>query len=525
VEQDKIQLTSDYKWKSHPAWSPDGRMIAYNQNDDGARLLRLSIADTTATPLADEFDPFFDAKLSPDGSTIVYISRTQYLWLYSLQDGSKRLLTPNYRYVSTPIWSPDGRSVAFSYVNRAKSGIAIVPADGGDGRIIAELDGGYYCSSFCPKGEKIALYSRRGGNYEITSIDVNSGELQQLTSPPYEKLFPAWSPDGTTIAYVAYEDSCSARNSTIWLLSLSSGQVRELTNFPDVVTQLLWSPDGASLIVLIPRGDARGLFLFSLADAGTRLLADTRERTPGWFPDGRHLLMLQTMGTSTIRAVSIEDKQTRFISDKKIDAASNPIWLNDTEVAFLRRKAASSPYAGSRSDAIWKISTAGGGSVQLPMDSTSNKSNLALSPDRTQLLFDNGYSEIYMQPIAGGPLTNLTSNTREELSQPAWSSDGKYVVCQHSSGLKVFALVSDKLVERRSFPGYYSYPAWSSDPTFGYPIAFRGEGGIYTVSLDDSEPHFVVQNGSYPAWSPDGRRLAYIWNGDIFVSKVFSEVK
>lgn len=518
VEADAIRLTNDSRSKNHLAWSPDGRMIAYTQRETGTRFFSLSIADTNAERLLDEDDGFSDPKLSPDGRTIAYVSRTGYVWLYSLQDGSKRLLTQEYRYVSGPIWSPDGRWIAFNYADRTLAGIAIVPVEGGVARKILEGERAYYyCYSFSPDGEKIALYSRRGGNYEITTVDVNNGELQQLTSPPYEKLFPAWSPDGATIAYVAYEDSCSARSSTIWLLSLAGGQPRELATFPEIITQLLWSPDGASLVTLSTSYPG-GLFLVSLADGSAKILTEQREKTPGWFPDGQTLLTTRTLQSSTIRAVSLEEKQPRLISDQKIDTAFHPAWLNDTEVAFIRRNATSR-------NAVWKISTAGGRSVQLPLDSTSVKESIALSPDRAQMLFDDGYDDIYLQAVAGGTLTNLTAHTSEVLSEPSWSPDGKQIVCRHSSGLKVFALVSNKLVERKFFPGFYYEPAWSPDATFGSPIAFYNDGSIYTVSLDDSEPKFAIQYAYSPAWSPDGRRLAYIRAQDIFINTVFGEIK
>ncbi len=526
VETDAIRMTNDGRSKNHIAWSPDGRMLAYTQYEQGTRFFKLSIADTNAERLLDEDDVFRDAKLSPDGGTIAYVSRTGYLSLYSLQDGSKRLLTQNYWPVSGPIWSPDGRFIAFNYPTRSLNGIAIIPVEGGAASKVLERDQAYYYSySFSPDGEKIALYSRQSGTYEISTVNVSNGELQQLTSPPYEKLYPAWSPDGATIAYVSYEDSCSARSSTIWLLPSGGGQPRELATYPGVISQLLWSPDGTSLMMLMTRSVEDGLFLVSRDDGSAKFLTELRDKTPGWFPDGRALLTIQGVEGSTIRTVLLEDKQTCRISDQKIDRASYPVWLNDTEVAFLRQNT-SSTNSGNSTYPIWKISTAGGSSVLLPLDSTLSKWNLALSPDRTKILYDDGYDDIYLQEIAGGPATNLTSHTSEQLEQPSWSPDGTQIVCSHSSGLKVFALVSDKLVERRFFSGrYYSEPAWSPDAAFGSPIAFYNDGSIYTISLDDSEPKFTIQYAYSPAWSPDGRRLAYVRSNDIYVSRVFGEIK
>ena len=339
---------------------------------------------------------------------------------------------------------------------------------------------------------------------------MSTGELQQLTSPPYEKRFPAWSPDGATIVYVGYEDSCSARFSTIWLMPASGGQPRELATLAGHITQLVWSPDGANLLA-----DAQGIFSVSAANGkATRLFVFEAENL-SWFPDGQTLLLTQAALNIPLYVVSFENKQTRKLSDRKIDWALHPLWLNDSEVAFVRE--------GTR---LWKISLSGGSSLQLDQDATIlGKRNLALSPDRAQLVFDNNYEDIYLQSLAGGPPTNLTAHISERLAQPSWSPDGKHIVCSFYGGLKVFALVSGKLVERKPLGGFYFEPDWSPKETFGSQIAFESAGNIYLASLDDPEPKLATRAGRNPSWSSDGRWLAYIRESDIFVTKIFADIK
>jgi len=514
TEAETFRLTGN-QWPAYsPAWSPDGKMIAYSQYEPSTRLLKLFVDSKKTEPLLDENELYNNVKLSPDGGNIVYSSfLKRYLRVRSLQNGSDKILAPDYLGAFGPIWSPDGKWIAFNYsADRTGFGIWIIPAEGGAARQIFPNDHLNYCHSFSPDGNKIALYSRRSGNYEIWTVDVGTGEQQQLTVPPNEKRFPAWSPDGATIAYVGYEDSCSARSSTIWLLPAAGGQARELVTFDGIINQLQWSPDGASLVT--KGGSLPSVLVVEAANGKFTRLIYPRAENLSWFPDSRSLFMTESAISYSIFLAAVDDKQTRRLSDRKIDEAFNPIWLNGSEVAFLRL------------NQFWKISIFGENSVRLDLDSTIlGKSNLALSPDRAQLLFDNGYNEIYLQALAGGPAINLTAHISEPLADPAWSPDGKHIVCRNYSGLKIFALVSDKLVERKSLSGLYSEPAWSPTETFGTPIAFFSLGGIYLTALDNPEPRLAVQTGQSPAWSPDGRRLAYVRERDIFVTKIFAELK
>ncbi len=518
IEAGTVRLTNTSPMKAFPSWSPDGTRLAFSQSQTATRLFKVSLAGEPQL-LSEEEDYWTDVKLSPDGRFIAYSSSARrHVWIRSLSDGSERLLTPGQQEAVAPFWAPDGKWLAFRYatISQPNFSVWIVPFEGGAARQITPQDQNHYWgTSFSPDGQKIALAMRPAANlgkWEIATIDVNNGELKQMTAPPFDKLSPAWSPDGTTLAYVAYEDSCSATYSSIQLVPAEGGPARELITMRGRARQIAWSPEGARLLIEV---QSLGLHVLTLA---------TRELTPlsfprglgatslNWFPEAQSLLLFEYPQSTSLVVVAWEDKQPRKISDRKIDNAYYPAWFNNEELIFVRDKA------------FWQIPAAGGASTLMALDTNLRKYDFELSPDRTQVLFDDG-QDIYLQTLQGGAAINLTSHIGEAVYDATWSPEGKLIATAHHSGLKIFELVSGKLVERKVLPGYHQDPSWSPQSDLGAYLAFYSSGSIFLASLEDSEPKQVLAYANHPAWSPDGRWLAYVYQRDVYMSKVLERIE
>ena len=165
------RLTRTRGPEEDPAWSPNGRRIAYrdsrrgfNLNDeiyvmnaDGSRRRNL-----TRSPLTNDWGPVW----SPDGGLIAFNSATRLEVIRP--DGSRRRRVTGVE-AEYPAWSPDGRRLAF---------MSMQPhATGGD------------------------------PNYDVFVVDLDGTGLTRLTDWPGEDGWPAWSPDGRAIAYTTSEDS------------------------------------------------------------------------------------------------------------------------------------------------------------------------------------------------------------------------------------------------------------------------------------------------------------------------------
>jgi len=127
------RFTDDDRTDRSPAWSPDGKWIAYTTEIDGVFRLAVKPADGTASErLLTSPDGFaFTPAWTPDSSNIVYVSDAYdgilNLFLLNVESGSQRMLTNVFGGNFTPVVSPDGTQIAFSSFNRGRLSVFQVP--------------------------------------------------------------------------------------------------------------------------------------------------------------------------------------------------------------------------------------------------------------------------------------------------------------------------------------------------------------------------------------------------------------
>ena len=189
-----------------PAWSPDGRQIAFASKRRGSFDVFVMNADGTGTrrltsTSGDEGHPTW----SPDGKRIAF-SRGAPGDLYVMNaDGSSvRPIADGPADETQPAWSPDGRSIA--YVSRTPGTQAqelwVMRADGSEPRRLTRLAATSSSPAWSPDGTRLAFSTNNGANpFDIYFVVVDGKGLQRVTMTPDDTFDPAWSPDGTTIAF------------------------------------------------------------------------------------------------------------------------------------------------------------------------------------------------------------------------------------------------------------------------------------------------------------------------------------
>lgn len=207
-----------------PAWSPDGRKIAYvNKND--IQITRLT-----------SWGSCFSPNWSPDGTKIAYDATTNWptvpvdsagIWIINLKDFSKKQVV---RFNGgMPEWSPDSQKMVFvqAIANEAPyDEISIIALQ--DSTVVRLTNNSFddRDPAWSPNGSEIAWGSYAGANPSsgVWVMNADGTDQRQLTRGGG---YPSWSPDGRQIVY--YQANEDGRTGTLWLMNADGSNQRQLT--------------------------------------------------------------------------------------------------------------------------------------------------------------------------------------------------------------------------------------------------------------------------------------------------------
>ena len=227
-----------------PAWSPDGRRLAYNSFERGNSSIYIQEIATGARESVASFRGINGARsLSPDGNRLALtLSRSGNPEIYVMDLATRALsqVTNHWGIDTEPVWSPDGRTLYFTSDRAGKPQVYRVPATGGDAQRVS-FQGEYNArATVCCDGKKIAVAQGAGNVYRIAVFDRSFGEPGQvsLLSPGNLDESPSFAPNGSMVLYAARE----GRRGVLYAVS-ADGRVRQrLVLAEGDVREPAWSP-------------------------------------------------------------------------------------------------------------------------------------------------------------------------------------------------------------------------------------------------------------------------------------------
>src|SRR3954454_19926787 len=227
----------DLRFVGDPQPSPDGSRVAFvvatpdeDQDDYCSQIWLVQTNGGEPIPLTAGAKKDSSPRWSPDGTRLAFISNraeeTPHLWLLDLRGGEARQITTGKEPASDLIWSPDSARIAYI----AHIGGEQPPEKDADETTKRTWD------------RRIRTITRRkykhdgdgfwdGGRDHLFAIPADGGARTQLTEGDWDDGQPAWSPDGSQIAFIAYreEDRDRVARTDLWTVPAAGGPARKLT--------------------------------------------------------------------------------------------------------------------------------------------------------------------------------------------------------------------------------------------------------------------------------------------------------
>jgi CubicO group peptidase (beta-lactamase class C family) len=271
----------------------------------------------TNLPTSDDTDP----QWSPDGSQIAFASTRngrEDIYVMDADGSNVRRLTHHSAVDADPTWSPDGTRIAFVSLRDGNVEVYVIDADGSNLQRLTHNTYNDFEIDWSPDGTYIAVASQKGMYGNIYLIDVEAAlqdpaghRPQQLTDTDAHDAFPAWSPDGSRIAFTSDREGQS--NWEIYVMD-ADGSNQERLTYTDAIDGLpSWSPDGTQIVFESDREGDFEIYVMAADGTDVRPLTENsvHDRNPDWRPS---TTPPSSAGTSC-ECASLDPLQTQLVYD------------------------------------------------------------------------------------------------------------------------------------------------------------------------------------------------------------------
>jgi tricorn protease len=436
------------------------------------------------------------------------------IWTVDKSDGLARRITSFQGTTENPKFSPDGKLIAFSAQYAGNVDVYVVPADGGEPKRLTWHPGADQVQGWTPDGKSIVFNSGRAtaapnAAPRFWTVPVEGGVETPMPLPrAYQGKI---SPDGRRVAYRMNNSWDEERrnyrggqNRPIWIVDLKTFDLET-------------TPNGTSDLVVAQAGSPRGSSHFSAPTT-----PESKNMDPVWVSNDAIDFISDRDGVANVWTYDTKTKkiaQVTSFSDfdvKALDAASDGsavVFEQAGDIHLL------DPKTGK--DHVVNITAAGDFPWMMAQwkDVTASMSNLALSPTGKRVAVE-ARGEIFTIPAEKGDVRDITNSSASAEREPAWSPDGKMLsyFSDKSGEYALYIEAQDGLTPAREIKiptkGHFYTAAWSPD---GKRILFHDTNlKLWVVDVATgqakivgSDPWMVPARTMNPAWSPDGKWIAY----------------
>ena len=228
---------------SRGAWSPDGKMVAFNSDRAGDMNIWLfTLADSRTRQLTTGHGGDFQPNWSPDGKKIAFFSSrsgSPNIWEVGAGDGGGKRLTSNSSVNVNPFYSPDGTFIAYQSDQSGRLEVWVMNADGSNPRRLTNVGVTGHFMRWSGDGREVVFRCTCSGKPATLKVSAKGGDPQ-----PFAEMMGgshmSFSPDRSRIMDVV-------GHRVLWVSPVSGGKPEKVYEFPDPDVRIdypVWSPDG-----------------------------------------------------------------------------------------------------------------------------------------------------------------------------------------------------------------------------------------------------------------------------------------
>jgi Tol biopolymer transport system component len=444
-----------------------------------------------------------------NGKVVFMSNRSGVNQVYSVNpDGSALAqLTHDAGGSAFPVWSPDGTKIAIDG-GPSPAGIYIMNADGTNPQRVTDPA---LFLSWSGDGSKLA-YVRQGNNNapDIFTINANGTGETNITSDPISDFAPSWSPDGTKIVFIKSGDPSAG----VWTMNADGTNQVRLTNNGLSEQAPSYSPDGQK--IAFDRAVNGNFDIYVMGADGSNVtqltFSASVEQWPRWSPDGKRIVFQTGSSTNGPYDLQVMNVDGTGIQPLAADAGDDefPDWQPLHQLA-----APSSVHAvgGFRSATVsWVPPTNERGVAVAAYEITGSAGTVTVPGSQTSVVFSNlmnGSSYVFL----------VTAKYADGLQASAPLSSP--VVPLAYNGRILFTSVRDGLINlwtsnadatrvaQLTHDGVYLYPAWNPDGTKVAYMAGPQPGALHVMDVDTTNKHKIADNAARASWAPLGDKLVY----------------